>query len=102
MTKEKAKDQQHQFTWKETWFLDKLKFGRKMILEIHLVGGKKESPEDLYVGKVNIGPAVPVVPDSSRRAVIRFFQPLSFVRLDESFAAEKGSEYTGERFGIYT
>lgn len=67
-----------------------------------LIGGKKDPPEELIMGKVNLGLASPVVWDSSKRVVIRFFQPLTFQRLDESFAAEKGGIYTGERFSIYT
>ena len=93
---------QHQFTWKETWFLDRLKFGKKMILEIHLVGGKKGTPEEVLVRNINLGVATPILRDPSKRAIIRFFRPLTFQRLDESFAAEKGGIYTGERFCVYT
>ena len=102
MKKEKHKESSNnQFNWTETLFLEKLEYKANMVLEIHLVAGKQEPPEDLFVGKVNLGPVSPVVWDSSRKAIIRFFQPLAFQRLDESFATEKGEAYIGERFGTY-
>lgn len=101
--KEGIQEQQHhKFSWEETWFLEKLEYKASQVLKIHLIGGKKEPPENLIIGKVNLGRASPVVWDSSKRVVIHFFQPLAFQRLDESFAAEKGGTYTGERFRIYT
>lgn len=104
MKKKKSAQKQEcpQFRWAETWFLEKLKYKASQVLEIHLIGGKMEPPEDVTIGKVNLGPAFPVVWDTSNKVVIHFFQPLAFQRLDESFAAEKGGTYTGERFRIYT
>ena len=99
--KTKAK-KQHQFTWAEYWFLEKLEHKANMVLEIHLVGGKKEPATDLVVANVNLGPAHPIVWDPKKKAVIRFYQPLTFQRLDESYAAEKSKSSTGERFCIYT
>lgn len=92
----------YKFNWVETWFLERLEYKANQVLEIYLIGGKKEPPEDLIVGKINLGEAYPVVWDPSKRVIIRFFQPLTFQRLDESFAAEKGGIYTGERFRIYS
>ncbi len=95
-------NEQYKLSWDETWFLEKLVFDEKMILEIHLILGQEESATDLLVANVNLGPAFPVVRDPSKKVIIRFFQPLTFQRLDESFASEKGGIHTGQRFSIYT
>lgn len=102
MKKERNKtSHKNQFSWKEMLFLEKLEYQANMVLEIHLVGSKTEPPEDLFVGKVNLGPVNPVIRDNSKKVIVRFFQPLAFQRLDESFATEKGEAYIGERFGTY-
>ncbi|HEY8270949.1 MAG TPA: hypothetical protein VIG33_08670 [Pseudobdellovibrionaceae bacterium] len=103
MKKESSKKtQNHKFNWEETWFLEKLEYKASMILELHIVGAKKEPPEDLIIDNVNLGQAYPLVWDTSKKVVVRFFQPLAFQRLDESFGAENGGTYTGERFKIYS
>jgi hypothetical protein len=94
--------EQDKFSWDETWFLEKLEFKSNMILEVYLVGGRREPMEELVVGNISLGQAYPIVRDESKRAVFRFIQPLTFQRLDESFAAEKGGTYTGQRYCIYS
>lgn len=104
MKKGKNKESSNnQFNWAGTLFLEKLEYKANMVLEIHLVAGKTEPLEDLFVGKVNLGPVHPVVWNPSKKVIVRFFQPLAFQRLDESFADEKGEDYMGrgERFGTY-
>ncbi|MBC7458784.1 MAG: hypothetical protein H7235_10925 [Bdellovibrionaceae bacterium] len=91
-----------EFSWKETWFLEKLFFDEEMVLEIHVIKGQKEPATELVVAGVDLGPVFPVVRDYSKKVIIRFKYPLTFQRLDESFAAEKGGTYTGQRFCIYT
>lgn len=92
----------YKFTWLETWFLEKLEYKPNMVLEVYLIKGKKKPLEEVVVGKVSLGQAHPVVWDSRHRVVMRFFQPLTFQRLDESFAFEKDGVFTGERYRLYS
>lgn len=102
MKKEKNKNTSNdQFNWAGTLFLEKIEYKASMILEIHLVEGKAEPPGDLFVGKVNLGPVSRIVWDPSKKVIVRFFQPLAFQRLDESFADEKGEAYIGKGMGTF-
>ena len=105
VTKKKIQNKtKYSFTIDDYWQVEKLELKKNMTLEILLVSKKTgDIPEDVFVGKTNIGPAYPLYLDYSKKILVRFYQPLAFQRLDESFATEKGARWTGEvRFRTFT
>jgi hypothetical protein len=102
--KEEIKDtiQNIRFSCDEFLILEKLEYSSNMILEIQLVSGSTGPSENLIIGDIDLGQVKSVVRDPTRKTIIRFFQPLTFQRIDESFAAEKNGIYTGERFRVYS
>jgi hypothetical protein len=89
------------FSRKETWFVEKIVYKKNMILEIELVGSKIGTPEKIRFQSIDLGIGTPVLRDTSKHVLLRFYQPLAFQRLDESFAMEKG-KFSGDVLRKYS
>lgn len=71
-----------------TWFLDQVRYADKGLEVVVAEGFVAEEPEDIQIGELTLqGTHAISTTGQSRRVLVRFFEPVAWQLVDESFTA---------------